>query len=191
MRHTNSGVQDYMLDLMEHRPNGRFLSYDPDTGSTEVLLDGLYFANGVAVSPGQSFVLVAETGRYRVLRYWLAGPKKGEFEVFVDNLPGFPNRISTGTEFFWLAFVTPRDSAVDFAFSHPPFRKVLVRLPSRVLTPPRYGFVLGLDLDGRVIFNLQDPSGSYAHITSVQEEVGMLYLGSFSEDSIGRLPVPQ
>jgi len=63
-------------------------------------------------------------------------------------------------------------------------------LPSMFLELPKYGFVLGLDGDGRVAHNLQDPSGSYASITSVQEHDGVLYLGSLSENSVGRLPVP-
>jgi hypothetical protein len=44
--------------------------------------------------------------------------------------------------------------------------------------------------EGRVAHNLQDPSASYAQITSVQEHEGMLCLGSLVEDAIGRLPVP-
>lgn len=52
------------------------------------MLDGLWFANGVAVSPDQTFVVVAETARYRLQKYYLAGPKKGKSEVFVAGLPG-------------------------------------------------------------------------------------------------------
>src|SRR5438445_1220233 len=58
-------------DVLEHQPNGRFLAYDPRTKQTRVLLRDLYFANGVAVSPDQSFVLVNDTGTYRVRRFWL------------------------------------------------------------------------------------------------------------------------
>jgi len=42
---------------------------------TKVLLDGLAYANGVAVSKENDFVLVVETARYRVWRYWLSGEK--------------------------------------------------------------------------------------------------------------------
>src|SRR6202163_1777605 len=61
-------------DLLEHQPNGRFMAYDPRTKQTRVLLRDLYFANGVAVSPDQSFVLVNDSGSYRVRRFWLTGP---------------------------------------------------------------------------------------------------------------------
>jgi sugar lactone lactonase YvrE len=182
---------DYMADLIEHRPNGRLLAYYPETKITRVLLDDLYFANGVAVSPDQSFVLVNETGKYRVRRYWLAGPQKGRTDIFIQNLPGFPDGISAGKEFFWLALVTPRDSLLDALLPRPFIRKMVLRLPRSIMPgPKRYGFILGLDRNGNVVHNLQDPSGAFSQITSVQEHEGMLYLGSLVEDAIGRLPLP-
>lgn len=186
-------VAEFMLDVMEHGANGRLLAYDPTTKTTRRLLDNLYFANGVAVSPDQSFVLVAESTKYRVKRYWLTGPRAGESDVFIDNLPGVPDGISSnGKDAFWLAIVTPRDPLLDALLPRAFLRKILLRLPW--LQPDllkRYGFVLGLDMDGRVVHNLQDPSGkSYAVITSVQEHGGMLYLGSIAEDAVGRIPVP-
>ena len=186
------GLGGYTADLMEHRPNGRLLAYDPTTKATRLVLDNLYFANGVAVSPDQSFVLVVETGKYRVQRYWLTGPRQGESEVFIDNLPGFPDGIScNGKDTFWLALVSPRKPDVDALLPQPFLRKIIMRLPEAMLpAAENYGFILGLDVDGRVVHNLQDPSASYAQITSVQEHEGMLYLGSLVEDAIGRLPVP-
>ena len=82
------------LEPLEARPWGRLIEYDPATNRARVLLDDLYFANGVAVSEDGSFVLVAETFRYRIRRYWLTGPRAGEDEVFADNLPGFPDGVS-------------------------------------------------------------------------------------------------
>ncbi len=84
---------DYILDLLEARPHGRLLRYDPSTGKTEVLLKDLYFANGVALSANEDFVLVNETYRYRITRYWLKGEKAGQHEVFIDNLPGLPDNL--------------------------------------------------------------------------------------------------
>lgn len=49
---------------------------------------------------------------------------------------------------------------------------------------------VGLDEQGQVMHNLQDPAAGYAQISSVNEYGGMLYLGSLVEDSIGRLPAP-
>ncbi|MGA9998198.1 MAG: SMP-30/gluconolactonase/LRE family protein [Pyrinomonadaceae bacterium] len=186
-------ISNYKADLIEHQPNGRFLAYDPKTKTTRVILNKLHFANGVAVSPDQSFVLVVETGEYRVHRVWLAGPKQGQSDIFIENLPGFPDGISSnGRDKFWLALVTPRDSKLDSVLPKPFLRKIFLRLPSFMQpAPKRYAFVLGLDRDGRVTQNLQDPSdGCYAQIANVVERDGKLYFGSIGESSVGRLTLP-
>lgn len=183
----------YKSDALEHRPNGRLLSYDPESGQTTTLLSDLYFANGVAVSPDQSFVLVNETWNYRVLRYWLKGEKKGQSEVFIDQLPGFPDGISSGENgIFWLALASPRDPILDKLAPYPWTRKIVQRLPAFMHPAPRkYGFVLGLNKNGEIIHNLQEPSGKpYSVITSVQAEGDILYLGSLEENAIGRIAAP-
>jgi sugar lactone lactonase YvrE len=179
-------------DLLEHQPNGRFLAYDPRTKQTKVLLRDLYFANGVAVSPDQSFVLVNETGAYRVRRYWLTGAKQGQSDIFIDNLPGFPDGISSnGRDTFWLALVNRRDSALDALQPHPFLKKIVWRLPN-FLQPniKRYAFALGLDSSGKVVRNLQDPSPQcFTQIANVVEHKGTLYFGSIGERAIGRMPL--
>ena len=138
-------------------------------------------------------MLVVETWKYRVQRYWLTGPRQGEAEVFVDNLPGFPDGISSnGKDTFWITMVYPRNPLLDTTMLPNPFmRKLFARLPEAMQPAPKfYGLVLGLDMGGRVVHNLQDPAASYRGITSVQEHEGMLYLGSIQEDSIGRVPAP-
>ena len=180
-------------DLLEHQPNGRLLAYDPRTKQTRVLLNDLYFANGVAVSPDQSFVLVNDTGTYRVRRYWLTGPKQGQTDVFIDNLPGFPDGISSnGKDTFWLAIVNGRDKGLDSLLPHPFLRKIVWRLPS-FLQPniKRFAFAVALDTNGRVVRTLQDPSAqSFTQIANVVEHKGKLYFGSIGESAIGRLTLP-
>jgi sugar lactone lactonase YvrE len=182
----------FTLDLLEHQPNGRLLAFDPKTKSTRTMLKDLYFANGVAVSPDQSFLLVVDTGMYRVRRVWLNGPKQGQSETFIDNLPGFPDGISSnGKDKFWLALVTPRDSVFDRLLPNPFLRKVVSRLPAFLQpAPKRYSFVLALDLNGRFVDNLQDGSPScYAEIANAVEHNGTLYFGSIGESTLGRFPL--
>ena len=191
---TKFGFDESYDEIMEHRPNGRFLAYDPNTKKTTLLIDDLHFANGVAISPDQSFLLVCELGKYRILRYWLTGEKAGTHETFIDNLPGFPDGISSnGKGIFWVAIVSPRDKIADtILFPRPFLRKVVTRLPQFMLPSAKnYGFILGLDQNGNVIYNLQDPEGSFAQITNVVEHNGYLYLGSLVESAVGRIAVPE
>lgn len=185
-------LSNFTADLLEHRGNGRFLAYDPKTKTTRTLLRDLSFANGVAVSPDQSFVLVVETGAYRIHRLWLSGSKQGpsgSSDIFIDNLPGFPDGISSnGRDKFWLALVTPRDPMLDKMMLYPFLRKVVVRMPKMLQpAPKRYSFLLGLDPNGRVIENLQNGSPDcYAQIANAVERNGALYFGSIGESAVGR-----
>ena len=135
-------IWKYKYDLLEHRPNGSFYEYDPQTGKTIQLLNDLYFANGVAVSEDGRFVLVNETGAYRIIRYWLKGPLSGTKEVFVENLPGFPDGVSRGSNgIFWVAFTSPRQAPLDFISNKPFLRKMILRLPAALHPKPKdYGF---------------------------------------------------
>jgi len=182
-------MSQFANDILEHQPNGRFLAYDPKTQKTRTIVDGIYFANGVALSPDQSFALVNETGLYRVLKVWLTGPKQGQRDVFIDNLPDFPDGISSnGKGKFWLALVTPRDAVFDKILPYPFARKIVYRLPQVLQpAPKRYSFVLGLDENGKVVDNLQNGAADcYAEIANVVEHDGVLYFGSIAESTIGK-----
>ena len=182
-------MSKFASDVIEHQPNGRFLSYDPKTQKTRTIFKGLYFANGVAVSPDQSFVLVAETGLYRVLKFPVAAMLQGYHEVFIDNLPGFPDGVSSNhKDKFWLSLVTPRDSVFDKILPYPFARKIVFRLPEFLHpAPKRYSFVVGLDSTGKVVENLQNGSADcYAQIANTVEHNGALYFGSIGENAVGR-----
>ena len=185
-------MSQYTNDLLEHQPNGRLLALDPKSRRPRTLLRNIHFANGVAVSPDQTFVLVAETGEYRIRRVWVKEPKMGQSDIFIENLPGFPDGISSnGRDRFWLALVTPRQALFDRMLPYPFMRKMVARLPKFMQpAPKRYSFVLGLDPQGRVTENLQNGSDDcYAEIANVVEHDGALYFGSIGEDTIGRFPL--
>ena len=178
-----------LLDLMEHGGNGRLLVYDPNTGKATTLLRGLNFANGVAVGADQRFVLVNETGSYRVMRFWLAGPKKGTAEPLIEGLPAFPDNISTGQNGrYWVALVSPRNPLLDGLAGTPFMRKVIQRMPA-FLRPQAvaYGHIIAVDAAGAVVQDLQDPEGGFPINTSVTETDNYLYVGSLVAPVLARL----
>jgi len=182
------GFHDNKLDIIEGRGNGSLYAYYPKTKTTKRLLDDLRFANGIAVAHDQSYVLINETGRYRIHRYWLTGSNAGQSDIFMENLPGFPDGISQGSEgIYWIALVTPRLASVDDMSPKPFLKKIVSRLPA-FLQPAavRHGFVLGVDNAGKVVHNLQDPSGRFAEITSVQQFGSDIYLGTLADKGIGK-----
>jgi sugar lactone lactonase YvrE len=183
---------DYLLDLLEARPHGRLLSYDPATKETKVLLKDLYFANGVALSADEDFVLVNETYRYRITRYWLKGDKAGTHDIFVDNLPGLPDNLQgDGQGTFWVALPTPRKADADMLHRSPWAKAQLAKLP-RAFWPKAvpYGFAIALNEDGQIIQSLHDTSGTHLRmITSVKPVGDYLYFGSLDNDRIGKLKI--
>ena len=180
---------DYYQDLMIHRPLGRLLRFDYDTDDLEVLLTGLYFANGVALSPDEDFVLVSEMSEYRITRLWLKGPRVGDRDVFADNLPGFPDGISgDGDGNYWVAMVSPRMWFVDnIVLPNLWLRKLLMHFPTWTrLSGASYGFIIQLNSEGEIVESLHDPSGkSLSGITNVIERDGKLYIGTLEGDAVG------
>ena len=182
------------LELFEHTPNGRLLVYDPATQKTTTLLKDLYFANGVALSSDESFVLVNETLMYRIQKYWLKGEKAGTSEVFIENLPGFPDNVSSNEEgIFWVALFNPRNNFIEISSNKPLLRKMVLRLPELLQPQPiKHSFVLGLDESGKVVHNLQYKANkAYSPITSVKQYKGYLYFGSLTHAGWGKIEVPK
>lgn len=182
-------MEGSLLEIMEHGGHGRLLVYDPATRQTKTLLSGLTFANGIAVSHDQTYVLINETGSYRVIRYWITGPNRGKSELIIENLPGFPDNISTGLEGrFWVAFISPRNKLADNLSEKPFLRKVIQRMPKFIRPKATaYGHIIAIDGNGKVLKDLQDPKTGYPQNTSVTETKEFLYIGSLISPVVARL----
>nr|WP_025354831.1 SMP-30/gluconolactonase/LRE family protein [Kutzneria albida] len=181
------GLEHYTADLLEHSGTGRLLRRDASGEVTE-LLGGLQFANGVALAQDESYVVVAETGAYRLRRVWLTGPRTGQDEVLAENLPGFPDNLSTGTGGrIWVALASPRNPALDWvAPKHPVLRKGIWALPPALLTrlEIRTSWVLAVDGTGQVVCDLQGDGSRFHMVTGMREHEGKLYLGSLRERAV-------
>jgi sugar lactone lactonase YvrE len=186
------GIDEFKGDLLAHTGSGRLLRHNTD-GSVDQLLDGLDFANGVALAPDDSFVLVAETGGYRVTRLDLTGPSSGQRSVIIDNLPGLPDNMSTGEGgVFWMALPSTRNALLDRLLPRPGFlRKAVWALPDSLQPEAnRITWVVGIDGEGQVLHNLQGPGTDYHYVTGVREHQGRLYLGSLVEPGVGVVDSP-
>jgi sugar lactone lactonase YvrE len=187
---SNGGTyQASLLDIMEHGGQGRVFRHDPNDGSTTVVIEGLNFANGVAISEDQQFILVNETAAYRIWRYWLDGPKAGTREVIIENLPGFPDNINNGmNDRFWVGLVAPRNELLDTLADKPWLRKLVQRLPAAVrpkAVPSSH--VIAITGDGDVLMNLQDTRAQLPAMTGVFETRDALWLSSLFGERMGRL----
>jgi sugar lactone lactonase YvrE len=185
-------LEHWKGDLLEHSGTGRLLRRDPG-GRVEVMLTGLHFANGVALAADESFVVVAETGAYRLTRLWLDGPAAGQVDVLIDNLPGFPDNISRGSDgLIWIAIGSPRNAAMDLLAPRPPvLRKLLWALPDALLPKPANTvWVQAVDEHGELVHDLQTTTPGFSMVTGVREHAGAVWLGSLHATAIATFALP-
>jgi len=175
--------------ILEMRPLGGLYCYDPVTMKVNTLINGTYFGNGVVLSKDERALLMVETAKYRVLRYWLKGEKAGITEVFIDNLPGFPNGISIRDDgSYWLGFSTKRNDPLDKIHDKPVMKRLIYALPGWLQPKPeKFGMVLNVSPDGRILSSLYDTKGIIMPETgAVKEFRGNLYLGGDVVPNIGK-----
>jgi sugar lactone lactonase YvrE len=185
--------QASVLDIIEHQTTGRVLEYDPATRATRVLLSDLSFPNGIALSADEQQLFVAETGEYRIwkLAVTAAGESakkpSGAAGVLLENLPGYPDNLMRGQNGkLWVGLVKPRGAFIDKTAGKPWLRALSMRLPKALWpVPPAYGHVFAFDEAGKVLLDLQDPSGAYPDTTAVTETDDRLYIQSLHAKTLG------
>ena len=180
-------LHEYLYDLLEARPNGQLLRYDPTQDTFEVIADGLYFPNGIGFEPNGEYLLVAETATYRVSRYWLKGEKAGTVDIFAENLPGFPDGVNYDSEGnILVSLSSKRNAELDGMHASPVLKNIFLKIPDS-LRPPieRYALLIIMSPDGEIIKSYHDPEGKTATvITASLEYEGKLVLGSFEDHQV-------
>jgi strictosidine synthase len=186
-------IEGFTEDLLEHQTTGRVLSYDPATKQLALVADGFSFANGVALSGDESYLVISETGAYRLWRVWLTGERAGKKELFA-NLPGFPDNVrwSPTRNGFWVALGSPRKPEVDLLAHWPAVRRIIAALPKGVQPKPaRISWVALIDGEGKAVESLMhEAPDSYSPIACATEANGWLYLGSFAREGVARFKLP-
>lgn len=191
---TKFGLHDWYLDVLEAKPHGQLLKYDPSSKETLILLDDLGFANGVALSRDEDYLVVCETWKFRCLKYWLKGENKGETEIFIQNLPGGPDNINLAPDgTFWIAILQFHSDVLQFVHSSKVCKHLLAASPTLLnLLNPAYSkaTVINVANNGKIIRKFEDPNGKVmSFVTSAFEFEDHLYLGSLNSDFIGKLPL--
>ncbi len=186
---TQGGTRETsVMSIWEHSEAGYVARIDPD-GTVTKIADGFVYTNGVALSPDEDFLLIAETGRARVHRLWLTGPRAGAQEVLLENLPGYPDNIEPmGDGTFWIAFASPR-VPTEVLFPYPFLRKVIWRLGPMVRPAPiEEGHMIEIDLQGRVLRSVQDPEGTLGITTGGRIVGDQFYIMTLESPGFGRMP---
>jgi sugar lactone lactonase YvrE len=189
-----------LLDILEHSCTGRVLLHDPASGATQLVMGGLCFPNGLALSRDESSLFIAETAEYRVWRVGTdvrgldaravdAAGGQADARVILDKLPGFPDNLTPGADGrIWTGLTKPRSPVIDGVADKPFLRRMMLRLPKQLWpVPPVYGHVLAFDEQGTVVMDLQDPDGRVPETSGATEHDGKLYVQSLHATSFGVL----
>jgi YD repeat-containing protein len=178
-----------ILDILEQSCTGRILEYDPAAKKTRIVAKGF----SLALSANGEFLFVNETGKYRV---WKLSVKAQDLDVakpgplasvLLENLPGYPDNLMRGLDGkIWLGFAKPRNSTIDNLSTKTFMRKLTMRLPRALWPVPKaYGHVIAFTEDGKIVADIQDPTGAYPETTSVTETRDRLYIQSLHAKGIG------
>jgi sugar lactone lactonase YvrE len=179
-------LEDWKSDFVQNTRTGRLLRRDPD-GTITAVLDGLAFANGVALAKDESYVAVAETGARTVVRHWLTGPKAGTRDLLAQDLPGYPDNIARGSDgLIWITIASPTDKLVERLMNGPMFvRRSVTRIPEVLQPKPKRTVrVQALDDSGMVVHDLDVKTDDFHMVTGVREHEGRVWLGSLHEPAI-------
>lgn len=180
------GIDRWKAEIVENTSSGRLLRRDPD-GAVVVVLEGLRFANGVALAADESYVAVAETAGRTVVRRWLTGARTGRSDLIADDLTGYPDNIALGSDgLVWVAIASPRDPLVERLMSGPiPLRRVAWRLPELLQPQPRRTVrVVALDAAGVTVHDRSFDATGFHLATGVREHEGRVWVGSLNEPAI-------
>ena len=185
-------IEHHLGDMYEHSGTGRLVRRDPD-GAVTTLRGDLKFGNGLVLAPDGSHLLLVETAGYRISRYRLTGPRAGTTEPLVENLPGFPDNASLGSDgLLWVGMAAPRSALLDRMLPLPGVLRVLLwNVPERIKPKASpMAWVMAFDLDGRTVHDLRSTDGSYVFVTAAAERGGVVVAGSLHTEDVVVLDVP-
>lgn len=190
---TKYGIDQWKDDFVQNTRSGRLMKLSTD-GTVEVVLDGLAFANGVALSAVEDFVCVAETGARTVVRRWLTGNRAGMRDLLCQGLPGYPDNIARGTDgLIWITIASPIDPLVERLQTGPmPLRKLVTKIPERLQPKPKQTVrVQAYDETGVLVHDIDvrpaDHGAAYHMVTGVREHDGRVWMGSLHEPAVAVL----
>lgn len=183
---TRFGIEKWKHDFIQDTRTGRLLCLRSD-GALETRLDGLAFANGVALAADESYVAVAETRARTVVRLWLSGSRVGERDLLCSDLPGYPDNIARGSDgLIWVSIASPIDPLVERLTRAPlGLRKVVTAIPEALQPKPKQTVrAMAFDDTGTCVHDVTGEVDGFHMVTGVREHHGELWLGSLHEAAV-------
>jgi len=182
--------QNWKQDIVENLPTGRVYRRARD-GALTRLIDGLRFANGLAVARDGKSLIVAETMGRRLHRIWLAVNRAGTTEVLAE-LPGLPDNLGADDGLVWVAFAAEPNPALENLYKLPLFlRRLATRLPESMQSKPsRVAWIAAYGESGACTRDFKWADGSYAIVTGVCRAGDRIWCAGLEERALMRFDLP-
>ncbi|KAI4386434.1 hypothetical protein MLD38_004366 [Melastoma candidum] len=174
--------REYVHSIENGDRTGRVAKYDLRTGNVTILVSGLYFPNGLALSRDKSFLVVAETGKLQLIKIWLRGPRRNTVQIF-SELERYPDNVKSNQKGeFWVALNSGR--ALDPDGEDRKESMSEDGIPWFTKDPVAVKF----DSDGKVAAMVDGMNGkTLESVSEVEEYSGMLWIGSVTMPYVIRL----
>jgi sugar lactone lactonase YvrE len=184
-------VHEWRKDLIENLPTGGVYRRAAD-GTLTRLMDGLCFANGLALARDGKSLIIAETAGHRLLRLWLAGDRAGASETMAE-LPGFPDNLcADGDGLVWVALPSEPNPMLESIYKLPLFlRRLVARLPEGLQPKPsRVAWVEAYDESGARVHVFKWTDGRFARVTGLCRVGDRIWCAGLNERALMRFDLP-
>lgn len=182
----------YLYDMLENRPYGALYRYDPSSGTTHLVVERLYYPNGVIAVEDGDALLVTESFRYRIRKVWIRGPRAGEIDTFMENMPGMPDGMRFGPDGrLYIAMAAYRSDTLSLLRPRPWLTQLLLKLPAWMRpSGTTAGFIVVVDPDtGTYLDSLHSETGHFGNLSNIDfTPAGDLIFGAAHNGLIARLP---
>ncbi len=126
---------DWQRDLMEMRATGSLWTISLGSKTAICVADGLAYPNGV-IARGERLI-ISESWSHRLLSFDMK-TRKGRPQVILEDLPGYPGRLSEGGNGgAWLSIFAPRSQLIEFVLRERTYcTRMLREIPNELWIAP-------------------------------------------------------
>jgi len=112
----------WRTDLLQGGASGSVWRVDVERGDAQPVASGLSYPCGVAMHRDGS-VVISEAWKHRLIKI----SASGERTVLLEDLPGYPSRISAALDGgYWLSIFAPRSQLVEFVLRESEYRERMI-----------------------------------------------------------------
>ena len=176
--------------------NGRLWNFDRETGTVALVAQNYNFIDGVLLDETEEdleqSILVTETTKFRILRFYLRGEKAGQDEIVWEFLPGLADALERDAKGnIWVGIIKTRSPLMTWMHANPWIKPLMLRIPQENLPVPTVTAIMALSPDASTPLFYAEHPGTHVHdIAAAIPGKDFIYLANFSDLTPGLHKIP-